>query len=540
MLHQQLVEAGYRGVAIRLLYQLHFPQHEGMATDRALAEDHQVAREDVGALHGDGDRCRQPQTAEVVVRAEDDAFAAVDVHGVGDAPAAAFGEVVLEDGREDRGFFAQVHRVGGQDARAVHQPGVAADARQGFLDAFEGRQRHVELLADVRVAAADETADLGGAGTGGRQRDRASDREAVHQHHPAFADHLAPADDGFQRYEDVLAPVRAVHEGRAQGQMTAADFDAGGLGGDQRQADAELLFVTQEMIRVVGLEGDAEQGRYRAEGDIALFPVQAQAEHFFALPQTCADHPAVVHGAGIRAGIGAGEGEAGDVGAVGQARQVMVALFVGAVMHQQFGRAEGVGDHDRAGQIAAAGGELHHDLRMGIGGETLAAVLLGDDQREKALGLDVLPGLWRQVHALADVPFADHGAERLGGAVEECLFFFGELRPGVAEQGVPVRASAEQFAVPPDAAGLDGIALGVGDRWQDLLEPVEHRPAEILDAHIRQQDRDRHHEQHEPEHDHQPDRRSIGCAHERQVDRDDGERRNGRHAVMGDQRDAEQ
>src|SRR5690606_40816895 len=84
MLHQQLVEAGYRGVAIRLLHQLHFPQHEGMATDRALAEDHQVAREDVGALHGDGDRRRQPQTAEVVVRAQDDAFTAMDVHGIGD------------------------------------------------------------------------------------------------------------------------------------------------------------------------------------------------------------------------------------------------------------------------------------------------------------------------------------------------------------------------------------------------------------------------------------------------------------------------
>src|SRR3546814_7721680 len=52
-----------RGVAVRLMDQLHFPQHERMAADRALAEDHQVAREDIGTFHGDGDRRRQPHPA---------------------------------------------------------------------------------------------------------------------------------------------------------------------------------------------------------------------------------------------------------------------------------------------------------------------------------------------------------------------------------------------------------------------------------------------------------------------------------------------
>ncbi len=464
VLHQQVVELVHRGVAVRLMDQLHFPQHERMAADRALAEDHQVAREDIGTFNGDGDRRRQPHPAEVVVRAEDDALAAMDIHGVGDAGAAAFGEVVLENGRQHRGLFAQVDGVGGEDTCRVHQPGVAADARQRFLDAFEGGERNVELLADLRIATAHVAADLGGAGAGRRQGDRAADRQAVHQHHPAFADHVAAADDGFQWHEDVLAPVRPIHEGCAQWQMATADLNAGRVGGDQCQADAELFFIAQQVVRVVGLEGHAEQRRHRAEGDVALLPVQVQAEHFLALPLAAADHAAVVHGAGIAPGVGAGEGEAGDVGAVGQAWQVVVALLLGAVVHQQLGRAEGVGHHHGAGKVAAAGGELHHDLRMGIGGEALAAIFLGDDQGKEALGLDVVPGGGRQVHPLGDVPFAGQRTEGFGWAVEEGLFLRSQVRLRVAEQGVPIRAAAEQLAIPPDGAGVDGVALGGGNR----------------------------------------------------------------------------
>ncbi len=138
--------------------------------------------------------------------------------------------------------------------------------------------------------------------------------------------------------------------------MATADLNAGRVGGDQCQADAELFFIAQQVVRVVGLEGHAEQRRHWAEGDVALLPVQAQAEHFLALPLAAADHAAVVHGARIAPGVGAGEGEAGDVGAVGQAWQVVVALLLGAVVHQQLGRAEGVGHHHGAGKVAAAGG----------------------------------------------------------------------------------------------------------------------------------------------------------------------------------------
>jgi hypothetical protein len=65
--------------------------------------------------------------------------------------------------------------------------------------------------------------------------------------------------------------------------MATADLDAGGVGGDQRQADAQVFFLTQQVVRVMGLERQAQQGGDRAEGDVALFPVQAQAKYFLRL-----------------------------------------------------------------------------------------------------------------------------------------------------------------------------------------------------------------------------------------------------------------
>ena len=94
VLHQQRVELAGGLVLVLALGQFHFLEHVRMATDRALAEDHQVAREDVRAFHRDEDRRALPGTTQVVVRAHDDALAAMDVHGMGDALAAALGEVV--------------------------------------------------------------------------------------------------------------------------------------------------------------------------------------------------------------------------------------------------------------------------------------------------------------------------------------------------------------------------------------------------------------------------------------------------------------
>ncbi|MNI16210.1 hypothetical protein D3C73_695370 [compost metagenome] len=345
VLEQQVIEFSERLILVFTAGEGHFLEHERMAANRALAEDHQVARENVRAFDGDENRRAVPFATEVVVRPHDDRLAAVHIHGIADAVAAALGQVVLENRRQHRRFLAQIDRIGGQHAGGVHHPGVAANAGHGFLDAFERGNRHIELLANLSVLARYQTGELGHAGAHRRQGNRTPDRQAVHQHHPAFAEHLLAADEELQRDEHVLARVRAIHECRAQRQMPAADLDTGDVGRNQCQADAQVFLVTQQVIRIVGLEGQAEEGGHRTEGDVAFFPVQAQAEDFLALPFTFADHSRVRHAAGVGAGQRTGQGKARDVVAARQARQVVIALFVGAVMQQQFGRAEGIGDH---------------------------------------------------------------------------------------------------------------------------------------------------------------------------------------------------
>ena len=143
------------------------------------------------------------------------------------------------------------------------------------------------------------------------------------------------------------------------------------------------------------------------------------------------------------------------------------------VVQQQFSGAQGIGHHYGGSQIATTGGQFHGDLGMGVGREPFTAVGFGDDQGEEAMLLDVRPGLRWQVHGLADFPVADHCAQLFGGAVNKCLFFFGQPGLGVGQQLVPVGAAAKQLAVPPHGAGIDGIAFGLRHRRQGLLEPVE-------------------------------------------------------------------
>ncbi len=367
MFHQQVVEFPQCLIAVLAPGQGHFLEHERVTADGTLAEDHQVARKNVGAFDGDEDRRPLPVAPQIVVWPHDDGLAAVHVHGVLDALAATLGEVVLEDRRQHRRLLAQVHGLGGQQPCAVHQPGIAADACQRLLDTFEGSQGNIELFAYVGVLASDQARVLGSAGTHCGQGDGAADRQAVHQHHPALAEHGLATDEEIQRHEYVLAAVGAVHERGAQWQVAFADFDAGRVGRDQRQADTQFFLLAQQVVRVVGLERQAQQGGDGPEGDIALFPVQAQADDLFAVPLPLADHPGVRHGASIGAGQRASEGEAGDFIATRQAWQVVVALFVSAVMQQQFGRAERVGHHHGGGQVAAAGGQFHRHLGVCVG-----------------------------------------------------------------------------------------------------------------------------------------------------------------------------
>ena len=94
--------------------------------------------------------------------------------------------------------------------------------------------------------------------------------------------------------------------------------------------------LADQMIGIVGLEGQAQQRRDRAQRDVALVPVEAQPDHFAALELALADDAGVDHRRRVGAGFGAGQPEAGNVAAVGEARQPLLLLLLGAEPHQQF------------------------------------------------------------------------------------------------------------------------------------------------------------------------------------------------------------
>src|SRR4249920_3432648 len=106
-----------------------------MAADRTLAEDHQAARHDVGALDRDRDRRALPAAADIVLRAELDALAAVYVDDVLGNLTGEFGAVVLRDRRRYRRFLAAIDRRSSRQRQRTHLVRVAADARERFLDA---------------------------------------------------------------------------------------------------------------------------------------------------------------------------------------------------------------------------------------------------------------------------------------------------------------------------------------------------------------------------------------------------------------------
>src|SRR5690606_27051777 len=109
-----------------------------------------------------------------------------------------------------------------------------------------------------------------------------------------------------------------------------------------------------------------------------------------------------------------------DILAARQARQVVVLLFVRAVVQQQFGGPQGIGHHDGDRQCGAAGGQLGDYGGMRQRRKTQAAVFLGNDHAEEAVGLDVVPGFGGDVLVAAgDLPVVHQGADSLDFVVQD-------------------------------------------------------------------------------------------------------------------------
>ena len=71
---------------------------------------------------------------------------------------------------------------------------------------------------------------------------------------------------------------------------------------------------------------------------------------------------------------------------------------------------------------------------------------------------------------LDDLPVIEHGAELLDRAIEKSLFRRGQGRGGEVEEFSPLRTATEEFAVPADAPGLQGLAFGGGEGREHALE----------------------------------------------------------------------
>ncbi len=435
-------------------------QHVGVAADGALTKDHQVAGHDVGPFHGDRDGVGAIADAQVVAWAEGHGLAAVNVHGIAEQHALELGQLTFQNGRGDGGLFAVVDQVGGLVYRGGRDVGQRGHASQRLLYAFHFGNRHVELTTYPCKAAAPAQRIAGGTGGARRQRDAAANRQALHQHPPALTDHVRAADDGVQRYENVLALDRAIHEGAADGVVAAANLHALCVTRDQGQRNATVFFVAQQLFRVEQAECQAHHSGNRRQGDPAFLEIEAHPDHFLAIDDLLADHAGIRQRGGVGACAGAGQAKTGDFTAIGQARQIVILLCLGAVLEQQLTGAQGVGDTDGHHQRFVGGKLLqYHGLRLGREAQT--TVLLRDDHAEEAFLLQVIPQFLGQVGTLlGDVPGVAHAC-RLGALhIQKGLLFFAQPVILEIQQRLPLGLAGKQLSIPGDAARFQRGALG--------------------------------------------------------------------------------
>ena len=279
-----------------------------------------------------------------------------------------------------------------------------------------------------------------------------------------------------------------------------ADLHSGVTGGNEGDGDAAPFDLAEQVLRIVHLEGQPEHGSHWRQCDVALVPGNRQAETLPALEFAHAHNAGIGHCASVAARLWAGQGEAGDVLAAGQTRQVVLALLFGTVLHQQFGRAQRIGHHGGHGRAGAARGDLRDDGGMCQCREAEPAILFRDDHAEELLVLQVLPGGGLQILVdVHDVPVVDHPAERLCLIRQKGLFGRAEGGHGQGQPLLPVRGPLEQVGFPPGVARFQGLLLGIAHGRQDALEELENRTRESVATDIVLQIEIHHRDQRQPQ-----------------------------------------
>src|ERR1700729_4345726 len=120
---------------------------------------------------------------------------------------------------------------------------------------------------------------------------------------------------------------------------------------------------------------------------------------------------------------------------------------------------------------------------MRVGRKSEPAMLLRNDHPEELVAFDEVPYLGRQVAPFpVDLPVVEHRAEFVDRTVEKGLLLRRQHGRRLLEQLRPLRIAGKKIGIPPDVAGLQRLALGVGHRRQDATCPGEDRLGDEIAA----------------------------------------------------------
>ncbi len=442
------------------------PLGVGMAAHRTLTVDQEGPGHDVGAFHRDAHRDGLVEQTQDVVGTLHHASAAEDIHAVADDACRPVGAVCLEHARGDRGLDVVVDGGAQEHTRRLEDVGESGHASDALFDTFHLANGQTKLAAHHGVGTGGRGGHLHAADGTGRQRDAATASELFHQHAPAATGTVLAADDVVDADDHIATDQRTVLEATADGHVVVTVVEARRALMHQDGGDADVLALTQDVVRVDDLAGHGGDVGDRAERHVALLEVAAQHDGAIRVAE---DMSGGLDALGVTAGGDFGETEAGHVGAVGQLGQVVGLLLRRAVVHEQLGGAQAVGDDHHRSHLAAVGHEHAHDGGDGQARKAHAAPFLGDHQTHEALGLEECHGVIGDAAGQVGLPRIDHGTQLLAGSIEERLLFGGELAVGLLEQFAEAHLAAENVAVDPDVTGFESLTLGLGDDGQQLV-----------------------------------------------------------------------
>jgi len=430
-----------------------------VAPHRALTEDDQRARQNVGALHRDGDRCMPVGHPQQVLRPPDDALASQDVHAVIDGLATRFGQVHLENGAGHARALTGIQcrrRVAPRRVRGIEPDRHAGNDCRYRMELAYGQ---AELLADLTVAVNDEQRGLLQRGAQRGQRNGPPSRQALHEHAPALANLRLAADDPVHGHENIRSAHRPVHEGRIHWQVTPAHLHAVRWHRNEGAGDAQHLLIGRP-CRINGLERETNQRRHRSERDVALVEIHEEASYHASIDFALGQHAAIRNRSRVGARIRRGQRKARQIATARETRKVMGFLPCGAVAQQQLRRAQGVRHHHGDGSRHIDGGDARNDRGVREVAETEPAVFAGNHHAEEPALTQKLPHFGRKVAGLVDGELVQHGIEHADFVVEESLLLRSQPVGADRAQCVKIGPASKQLALESHRACFKRVTLG--------------------------------------------------------------------------------